>query len=158
MSRRGVTTKKIVDDIVKLIKSSETTGLATLRHYPMERRIYQRFGTCGFSLEIVRSEGERRKRISVLVEARAKNAGRSGVRGYEKVGGVVRCVIAEEAEGRLKYRVLRGGYRDMSELFKSVEEVRSAFYERYRTLKPGATEREIFHVAGIPEDELHLGV
>lgn len=151
-------TKRIVDEIVKMINSPNTTGLATLRHYPMERKIYQKFGVCGFSLEIVQSEGGVRKRIYVLVEARARGASRGRRTGYEKAGGEVKCVIAEDVGGVLRYRTLRGRYKNMEELFKSVEEVRSAFYERYRALKPGMTEREIFHAAGIPDDELHLGV
>lgn len=151
-------TGKIVEEIVKLIRDPNTTGLATLRHYPMERRIYRWFGTCGFSLELVRSEGQRRKRVSVLVEARAKGAGRGRSKGYEKSSGVVRCLIAEEVDGTLRYRVLRGSYRNMEELFGAVEAVRSAFYERYRALKPEVREKEVFHVAGIPDDELHLGV
>ncbi|MEM0444687.1 MAG: hypothetical protein QXY54_01770 [Nitrososphaerota archaeon] len=150
--------KKIVDEIVKLIKDPETVGLATLRHYPMERRIYRWFGACGFSLELVRYEGGRKRRVAVLVEARARTAGRGRLKGYEKSGGSVRCVIAEEVNGGLKYRVLRGSYRDMEELFGAVEAVRSAFYERYRALKPEIKEKEVFHVAGIPDDELLLGV
>ncbi len=151
-------TRKIVEEVVKLISSPSTTGLATLRHYPMERRIYQKFGSCGFSLEILQSEGGKKRRVYVLVEAQARGAGRGRKTGYEKVGGVVRCVIAEDVNGELKYRVLRGRYRNMAELFKSVEEVRSAFYDKYRALKPGVAEKEIFHAAGIPDDELLLGV
>ncbi|MEM0381758.1 MAG: hypothetical protein QXJ88_01595 [Nitrososphaerota archaeon] len=151
-------TKRIVAEVVKLISSPRTTGLATLRHYPMERRIYQRFGTCGFSLEILQSEGDKKRRFYVLVEARARGSAKGPKKSYERVGGDVRCVIAEDVDGVLKYRVLRGRYRNMAELFKSVEDVRSAFYERYRTLKPGVAEKEIFHVAGIPDDELLLGV
>jgi len=153
-----LTTSQIIKEIVALISDPATTGLATLRHYPMERRIYQRFGSCGFSLEIVKSEGDAKKRVYVLVEAHAMGGARAGKRGFERVSGVVRCVIAEEVGGGLRYRVLRGTYRNMEELFKHVEKVRSAFYERYRELKPGGYEREIFHAAGVPSDDLHLGV
>ncbi|GEM_PF-331921 len=154
----GMTLNRIADEIVKLLNDPNLVGLATLRHYPMERRIYQKFGVCGFSLMLSFSGEVGSRIIYILVEARARGAGRSGVKGYEKAGGTVTCLFAEERGGRLSYRRIRSTYSSMEELFRGAEKVRTAFYERYRLLKPGFPAGEVFHQAGIPADELHLGV
>jgi hypothetical protein len=149
---------KITNEIVKLLQDPNLVGLATLRHYPMERRIYQKFGVCGFSLALSFGDQVPARSVYLLVEARARSSGRSGVPGYDKAGGSVTCIIAEERGGRLRYRRMRGFYDSMEELFRGVERVRSVFYERYRLLKPGFRPEEVFHAAGVPSDELHLGV
>jgi hypothetical protein len=64
-----MTLNRIADEIVKLLSDPNLVGLATLRHYPMERRIYQKFGVCGFSL-MLSFGGEGGSRIIyILVDA-----------------------------------------------------------------------------------------
>lgn len=150
--------------ILGLINDPSLSGLATLRHYPMERQIYNRFGKCGFAVDLTLGRGPGRRHLSVLVEAEARGAARGRKRSYSSLPGRVTAVIADIGGGGITYKVMRGSYKDASELFEYVEKIRSVFYERYRVLKPEAARgiakigEEVFHAAGISDSELYLGV
>jgi len=155
---------RVVEEVLKLLSDPSLKGLATLRHYPMERQIYARFGRCGFAIDLLVEKDHERKHMSVLVEAVASSSAKTRRKSYEKAGGTITCFIAEIMKDGIKYRTIKSRYSNAKELFGYVERVRTAFYERYRGLKPGvlpgkeAVPGEIFHVAGIPDTELFLGV
>jgi hypothetical protein len=156
---------RIVREVLRYLEDRELTGLATLRHYPMEKRIYARFGRCGFALDIQLGSGENVRHVSVLVEAVARGSGRGRKkRGYDRTPGNVTAVFAEVTKDGISYRTMRAQYKDMAELFSYVEEVRAAFYKRYNELKlrsaegMGKVEAEFFHSVGIKEPDLFLGV
>ncbi|MEM1954300.1 MAG: hypothetical protein QXP81_06670 [Nitrososphaerota archaeon] len=161
MQRAG---SRIVREILRYLEDEGLTGLATLRHYPMEKRIYARFGRCGFALDMQLGSGQGARRVSVLVEAVARGSGRGKKKGYEKAPGTITALFAEVERDGIKYRTMRGQYRDMNELFSYVEEVRAAFYRRYNELRMrggegmGRVEAEVFHSVGIKEPDLYLGV
>ncbi len=155
---------RIVREVLKYLEAEELTGLATLRHYPMEKRIYARFGRCGFALDVQLGSGENVRHVSVLVEAIARGSGRGRKKGYDRTPGSITAVFAEATKDGISYRTMRAQYRDMAELFSYVEEVRAAFYKRYNELRVrgaegmGRVEAEVFHSVGIREPDLFLGV
>jgi hypothetical protein len=157
---------RVLEEVLKLLSEPSLKGLATLRHYPMERQIYARFGRCGFAIDLLFEKDYEKKHMSVLVEAVASSSAKTRTRRktYDKAGGTITCFIAEITKDGIKYRTIKSRYGSAKELFDYVERVRTAFYERYRSLKPGvppgkeAVPGEIFHAAGIPDSELFLGV
>jgi hypothetical protein len=155
---------KVLEEVLRLLSEPSLKGLATLRHYPMERQIYARFGRCGFAIDLLFEKNHEKKHMSVLVEAVASSSAKTMRKTYDKVGGTITCFIAEITKDGIRYRTIKSRYSNAKELFEYVERVRTAFYERYRSLKPGlppgkeAVPGEIFHAAGIPDSELFLGV
>ncbi len=154
----------VLDKVLKLLNDPSLKGLATLRHYPMERQIYARFGRCGFAIDLIFEKGREKKHISILVEAMAYASSKGIKTSYEKSRGIITCIIAEISRKGIRYKVIKSKYNNAKELFTYVERVRASFYERYRSLKQGippgkeAVPGEIFHIAGIPDTELFLGV
>jgi hypothetical protein len=155
---------RVLEEVLRLLSEPSLKGLATLRHYPMERQIYARFGRCGFAIDLLFEKNHEKKHMSVLVEAVASSSAKTMRKTYDEVGGTITCFIAEITKDGIRYRTIKSRYSNAKELFEYVERVRTAFYERYRSLKPGlppgkeAVPGEIFHAAGIPDSELFLGV
>lgn len=164
MPARQARVDRITSEIVRMLNDPSLRGLATLRHYPMEKRIYARFGRCGFALDLAFDAGRETKLVSVLVEAVAKASGRGTMAGYMKSGGTVTAYFVEVVGNARRQRTMRSTYKDAEELFSQVERVRAEFYRRYEEIKsrtPGAVgrvEAEVFHSIGITEPDLFLGV
>ncbi|MCS7118210.1 MAG: hypothetical protein NZ957_05450 [Thaumarchaeota archaeon] len=155
---------RITSEIVRLLNDPSLRGLATLRHYPMEKRIYARFGRCGFALDLqFDSEGGTRH-VSILVEAVAKGSGRGGKRGYLHSQGTATAYFVELVGNSRRTRVMRSTYRNLDDLFSQVEKVRAEFYRRYEEVRArvpeavGRVEAEVFHSIGVREPDLFLGV
>ncbi|MEM2872412.1 MAG: hypothetical protein QXX19_00010 [Candidatus Caldarchaeum sp.] len=154
---------EIVDEIVKLVESEGVVGLATHRHYPREKIIYNRFGRCGFAIDVVKVENGRRRSYSVLVEAEAEAV--EGVfQSFLSLPGRIRYFISIQEDGAKKLKLKTETYRNAAELFERVERVRQVFYRVYNSLKQKHREElarvgeEVFHAVGLTADELHLGV
>ncbi|MEM3620833.1 MAG: hypothetical protein QXO45_06850, partial [Nitrososphaerota archaeon] len=83
---------------------------------------------------------------------------------WMKYGGRVTYYLTVKSEKGLKTKKKISTYRDGEHLFRQVEEVRQAFYRKYKELKmkqevaPVKLEEEIFHMVGIEERDLFLGV
>ncbi|MCS7142978.1 MAG: hypothetical protein NZ920_04185 [Aigarchaeota archaeon] len=154
---------QILEQILSLIEAPNVVGISTLRHYPMERKIYSRFGRCGFAIEVVVSSEGSKKVYSILVEARARSSGVDRDRSYDPEPGQLECLIAEFTNGRVTYKTYRGEYSNSNELFSYVERVRSAFYSKYRRLRSLRTgedrlvSEEVFHAVGIDASDVLLG-
>ncbi|MEM2182172.1 MAG: hypothetical protein QXK84_05710 [Nitrososphaerota archaeon] len=154
----------VLEEILRLLSEPSLRGLATLRHYPMERQIYARFGRCGFAIDLLMEKDHAKRHVSVLVEAVADSSAKGVKKSYDKAKGRITCIVAEITSKGIKYKTIKSKYSNAKELFGYVEKVRTAFYERYRSLKPGippgkeSVPGEIFHAAGIPDTELFLGV
>ncbi len=153
----------IAREIIGLITGPNVVGLATHRHLPHERAIYMRHGRCGFAVDVVVEEDGERRLYAVLVEAEAK-ATKKRWRSWMELGGQVTYTLSVKTGDGFKVRRRRARYRNGDHLFKQVEAVRSAFYEKYRELKmreqvePAKIEEEVFHMVGMGERDLYLGV
>lgn len=153
----------ITREIVRLISGENVVGLATHRHLPHERAIYQRHGRCGFAVDVVVEENGGRKLYSVLVEAEAKPRKKLW-KSWMEHGGAVTYYLSTRHDETIKVKKKRANYRNGDHLFKQVEAVREAFYRKYKELKarervePVRVEEEIFHMVGIGEKDLFLGV
>ncbi|MCS7094502.1 MAG: hypothetical protein NZ988_01655 [Thaumarchaeota archaeon] len=166
LARTAVPAKvdKITSEVVRLLNDPALKGLATLRHYPMEKRIYARFGRCGFALDLLFDSGRETRHVSILVEAVASGSGRRGKRGFLKSQGTVTAHFVELVGNTRRYRTIRSAYRDADELFSQVEKVRAEFYRRYEEIRArvpeavGRVEAEVFHSIGVREPDLFLGV
>lgn len=155
--------REVVESITQLIRDPRVIGISTLRHYPMEKRIYNRFGRCGFAIEVVMGEKGTKRAYAVLVEAKARSSGIDRSMTYDDEPGEIECLIAEISREGVRYTTLKGAYSNSAELFGYVEKVRSAFYEKYRALKVSKEEveklisEEVFHSAGVDASDLFLG-
>jgi len=152
----------VTREIIDLISKPNVVGLATHRHLPHERAIYLKHGKCGFAIDILVEESGGRKLYSILVEAEAERRRRK-FKSFMDLGGTIVYQLSERVGDGFRIRRRKLGYRSGEELFKQVDMVRSAFYEKYRMLKlkEGAEpkiEEEIFHAVGIGADEMLLGV
>ncbi|MEM0078952.1 MAG: hypothetical protein QXK95_02855 [Nitrososphaerota archaeon] len=154
---------QITNEIVQLISRDNVVGLATHRHLPHEKAIYMKHGRCGFSIDIMVEEAGSKKLYSVLVEVEAKPKKRT-IENLMEVGGKVTYYLSMKTDKGIKITKKTSTYKNGEELFKQVEEVRQAFYRKYRELKmkvgaePVKVEEEIFHMVGIEERDLYLGV
>ncbi len=155
---------KLAEEIASFIESSDVVGLATHRHYPHERMIYNRVGVCGFCVDVVKLENGSRRLYTIYVEARAKVGG--VVDSFMNLPGEATLTIAKSTPKGVEVTVRQGGYSNGTEFFNAVEVVRQAFYRKYRELKaaevkeitPAKVGEEIFHQVGLTDDELSLGV
>jgi len=151
--------------VAGFVESSDVVGLATHRHYPHERMIYNRVGVCGFCVDVIKLEQGARVLYTVYVEAKARVEG-DRVGDFMKLPGDAVLVLAKKTERGVELNVRRGSYDDGEELFRAVDVVRQAFYRRYhelktreeKTLEPAKIGEEIFHQVGLTGDELSLGV
>lgn len=154
---------QITREIIHLISRPEVTGLATHRHLPHERAIYLRHGRCGFAVDVFLEENGEKKLYAVLVEAEAKPR-KKRWKSWMELGGTVTYILSEKLEEGFRIRRRKANYRNGDHLFKQVEAVRAAFYEKYRELKareevaPARIEEEVFHAVGVDERDLFLGV
>ncbi|MEM1584429.1 MAG: hypothetical protein QXF28_07845 [Nitrososphaerota archaeon] len=154
---------EITEEIVDLLSKDNVVGLATHRHLPHEKAIYMRHGVCGFSIDVMLEEGGVKTLYSILVNAEAKPK-KKIVDNWIKYGGRVTYYLTVKSEKGLKTKKKISTYRDGEHLFRQVEEVRQAFYRKYKELKmkqevaPVKLEEEIFHMVGIEERDLFLGV
>jgi len=159
----AVRLSQITKEIVKLISRPDVVGLATHRHLPHERAIYLRHGKCGFAVDVVVEENGVKKLHAILVEAEAKPK-KKRWRSWMELGGTVTYILSEKLEDGFKVKRRRAKYRNGEHLFRQVEAVRAAFYEKYRELKareevrPVKIEEEVFHMVGMEERDLFLGV
>jgi hypothetical protein len=153
----------LTSEIVSLISRENVVGLATHRHLPHEKAIYMKHGVCGFAVDVMLEENDRRNLYSILVTVEAKPR-KKIVDDWMKYGGRVTYYLTVKTDRGFKTRKKISTYRDGEQLFKQVEEVRQAFYRKYRELKmkqevaPVKVEEEIFHMVGIEERDLFLGV
>lgn len=154
---------EITKEIVDLLSRDNVVGLATHRHLPHEKAIYMRHGVCGFSVDVMVEEDSVKTLYSILVTAEAKPR-KKIVDNWMKYGGRVIYYLTVKTEKGFKTKKRASTYRDGEHLFKQVEEVRQAFYRKYKELKtkqevaPVKVEEEIFHMVGIEERDLFLGV
>ncbi len=154
---------EITNEIVGLISRDNVVGLATHRHLPHEKAIYMRHGVCGFAVDVMLEEDGGRNLYSILVNAEAK-PGKKIVDNWMKYSGRVTYYLTVKTDKGFKVKKKTSTYRDGEHLFKQVEEVRQAFYRKYKELKmkqevaPIKVEEEIFHMVGIEERDLFLGV
>lgn len=158
----AVRLSQITKEIIGLISGPEVVGLATHRHLPHERAIYLRHGRCGFAVDVAVEEDGERRLYSILVEAEAKPR-KKRWKSWMEHGGTVTYTLSEKLEDGFKIRRRKASYRNGDHLFKQVETVRAAFYEKYRELKARERvepriEEEVFHMVGIGERDLFLGV
>ncbi|MCS7129400.1 MAG: hypothetical protein NZ919_02005 [Candidatus Caldarchaeum sp.] len=153
----------VVDEIIGLVESEGVVGLATHRHYPREKIIYNRFGRCGFAIDVVKIEKGQRKNYSVLVEVEAE-AEEGVYQSFLDLPGRIRYFLSVQDNLAKKITMRTETYRNASDLFEKVEKVRQAFYRVYNSLKQKQREEvakvgeEVFHAVGLTADELHLGV
>lgn len=154
----------IVKDIVSRLNDAGVVGLATHRHYPQERIIYDHFGRCGFSVDIVFAGRTSRGRTYMLVEAVADRVSRQG--SYDNSPGRITYLVVEETGESRRQFVKKGSYSNKRELFEVVEKIRRNFYNKYNRLReisgrkkdiPKVSE-EVFHEIGISASDIYLGV
>ncbi|MDW8360676.1 MAG: hypothetical protein RMK31_08880, partial [Candidatus Caldarchaeum sp.] len=124
----------VVDEIIGLVESEGVVGLATHRHYPREKIIYNRFGRCGFAIDVVKIEKGQRKNYSVLVEVEAE--AKEGVyQSFLDLPGRIKYFLSVQDDRVKKITLRTETYRNASDLFEKVEKVRQAFYRVYNSLK-----------------------
>lgn len=158
-----VKVSEITNEIVGLVSRGNVVGLATHRHLPHEKAIYVRHGVCGFAVDVMLEEDGRRSLYSILVTAEAKPR-RKIIDDWMKYGGKVIYYLTVKTDKGFRTRKKTSTYRDGEHLFEQVEEVRQAFYRKYKELKmkrevaPVKVEEEVFHMVGIEERDLFLGV
>lgn len=154
----------IVKEIVSRLNDPSVVGLATHRHYPQERIIYEHFGRCGFSVDIMLAGRAARGRTYILVEAVADRSYRQG--SYDNSPGRITCLVVEETGEKRRQLVKKGNYSNKKELFEAVEKIRRSFYNKYNRLReisgrkkdvPKVSE-EVFHEVGISASDIYLGV
>ncbi|MEN2974609.1 MAG: hypothetical protein ABDH32_03405 [Candidatus Caldarchaeales archaeon] len=154
---------EITSEIVDLISRDNVVGLATHRHLPHEKAIYVRHGRCGFAVDLMVEETGSRNLYSILVNAEAKPK-KKIVENWMEQGGRIVYYLTVKTDKGFKIKKKFSTYKNGEELFKQVEEVRQAFYRKYRELKmkrevePVKVEEEVFHMVGIEERDLFLGV
>lgn len=159
----SVKLSEITSEIVSLLSGDNVVGLATHRHLPHERAIYARHGKCGFAVDVMIEESGKRSLLSILVTAEARPR-KKIVEDWMKHGGVVTYYLTSMTEKGFKVRRKTSTYENGEELFRQVEEVRQAFYRKYKELRmkqeaaPTGVEEEVFHMVGIEERDLFLGV
>ncbi|MCS7126703.1 MAG: hypothetical protein NZ929_07335 [Aigarchaeota archaeon] len=158
-----VKVSNITNEIVNLISRDNVVGLATHRHLPHEKAIYMRHGKCGFAVDVMVEESGAKVLYSILVTAEAKPK-KKIVENWMEHGGRIVYYLTVKTDKGFKVKKRFSTYKNGEELFKQVEEVRQAFYRKYRDLKmkqevvPTKVEEEVFHMVGIEERDLFLGV